>query len=132
MSFIKKDKSLLTSSIESDKPEKVEKSLTASINTVTEESKTIIDTGVKKVVKEARKIVKKIIPNKNWKKFKWSVYTALIFFLLSAPQIYIAINKLFGGLIKICEPSGAPSLTGLILQSMLFCWVIYFIMTLNR
>lgn len=131
MSFIKKEKSILTSSTD-DKPEKTEKSLTASINTVTEESKSIIDTGVKKVIKETRQIVKKVIPNKNWKKFKWSVYTALIFFLLSSPQVYLAINKLFGGLIKICEPSGSPSLTGLILQSILFCWIIYFIMTLHR
>jgi uncharacterized membrane protein YeiB len=121
------NKSILTSSIE-----KVERENAAPVGITTEESKSIIDTGVKKVVKEARKIVKKVIPNKNWKKFKWSVYTALIFFLLSAPQVYIAINKLFGGLIKICEPSGAPSLTGLILQSILFCWIIYFIMTLNR
>jgi len=130
MSFIKKDKSLLTSS--DDKPEKTEKSILATVSTVTEESKSIVDTGVKKVIKETREIVKKVIPNKNWKKFKWSVYTALIFFLLSAPQVYIAINKLFGGFIKICEPSGAPSLTGLILQSILFCWIIYFIMTINR
>jgi hypothetical protein len=130
MSFIKKDKSLLTSSEE--KPENIERSLIASINTVTEESKLIVDTGIKKVIKKTREIVKKVIPNKNWKMFKYAVYSSLIFFLLSAPQIYLGMNKLFLGLIKFCEPNGAPTLTGLVLQTILFCGVIYFMMTLHR
>ena len=128
----KNDKSILTSSLE-----KVEREHAASVETTTEQSKLVIDTpkinkGVKKVVKKTRKMIKKIIPNKNWKKFKWSIYTALIFFLLSAPQIYLGIHKLFLGAIIICEPNGAPTLTGLILQSILFCGVIYFMMTLTR
>ena len=65
-------------------------------------------------------------------KFKYSLYSALAFFLLASPQMFTFVNNILGGLVKIAEPNGCPTSMGLMIHTIVFLVLLYFMMSLPR
>jgi len=61
-------------------------------------------------------------------KLKNSLYGTLIFFLLSSPAIYTLTSSLFGTWIG--SSSGCPTLSGILLHSLVYCLVLVAVMYL--
>lgn len=65
-------------------------------------------------------------------KFKYSLYSALAFFLLASPQMYLFVNSLVGWVVKVSEPNGCPTPLGLVLHTLVFLALLYFMMSLPK
>ncbi len=61
-------------------------------------------------------------------KFKFSLYSALLFFLIASPVTYKLTNQLIGG----TAVGGCPTAFGVILHTLVFLLASYGIMTLPR
>jgi hypothetical protein len=65
------------------------------------------------------------------KKFKYSFYSALIFFFVSSPIMYQFTQKLNGHMIQISDQAGCPSNSGLLLHTVLFLIIIFAVMCID-
>jgi hypothetical protein len=65
-------------------------------------------------------------------KFKYSLYSALAFFLLASPQVFSFVNSLIGSFVKVSDPNGCPTAFGLILHTIIFLGLLYLMMSLPR
>jgi hypothetical protein len=65
-------------------------------------------------------------------KFKYSLYSALAFFLLASPQVFSFVNSLIGSFAKVSDPNGCPTAFGLILHTIIFLGLLYLMMSLPR
>jgi len=59
------------------------------------------------------------------KKFKYSFFSALIFFFISSPVMYQLMNSIHGNLFKVSDENGCPSSSGLLLHTLMFFIVIF-------
>lgn len=64
-------------------------------------------------------------------KWKYSIYSALIFLIISSPYTYLLVNKLLGSFTKISSPTGCPTLIGLFIHAAVFALVIRGVMELD-
>ena len=53
-------------------------------------------------------------------KAKYSLYSALVFFLFANPETNIILQKVFGRFVAFITPSGAPTITGIFVSTGLF------------
>ena len=67
----------------------------------------------------------------SFDKWKYSIYSALVFLIISSPYTYLLIHKLFGSFIKISSLNGCPTLIGLFIHSAIFAIIIRGMMELN-
>ena len=65
-------------------------------------------------------------------KFKYSLYSALAFFLLASPQVFSFVNSLIGSFAKVADPNGCPTSFGLILHTIIFLGLLYLMMSLPK
>ena len=65
---------------------------------------------------------------KSHDKWKYSLYSALVFLLVANPYTYILINKLLGGFVKISSVNGCPTSYGLVIHSLVFALIIRLMM----
>jgi hypothetical protein len=65
-------------------------------------------------------------------KLKYSLYSALAFFLISSPQVYSLVQAILGSVVKIADPTGCPTSFGLILHTLIFLGLLYLMMSLPR
>jgi hypothetical protein len=61
-------------------------------------------------------------------KFKYSLYTTLLFFVLASPTAFGIGNRLFGG--SVASPSGCPTSIGFALHTFVFLVALYGLMSL--
>lgn len=61
-----------------------------------------------------------------------SVHAAFLFALVSSPLTYALTQKIFGKLFQVASNSGAPTLAGLLLHTVVFLLVTYLTMLLHR
>jgi hypothetical protein len=61
-------------------------------------------------------------------KFKYSLYSALAFFLVANPVTFRVVNSLIGGI----AVNGCPTSLGLILHTVVFFGVVYGLMSLPK
>jgi hypothetical protein len=61
-------------------------------------------------------------------KFKYSLYTALLFFLLGSPTAFRISNRLFGG--SVASKGGCPTAVGFALHTFVFLVGLYGLMSL--
>ena len=64
-------------------------------------------------------------------KWKYSFYSALIFFVISSPQAYVLSQKLVGNLFAL-SGDGCPTSLGLFIHTIVFMIVLYGIMNLPK
>lgn len=65
-------------------------------------------------------------------KIKYSIYSALVFFLLANPVTYKVVQNLIGGLVKIADTAGCPTLAGVGVHSVVYFLVLYGLMALPK
>ncbi len=65
------------------------------------------------------------------KKFKYSFFSAMIFFFVSSPALYQFLQKLYGTYINMSDDNGCPTNNGLLLHTTLFFFIILIMMTLT-
>ena len=53
-------------------------------------------------------------------KAKYSLYSALVFFLFANPETNIILQRFFGRFVDFVLPSGAPTITGIFTSTGLF------------
>jgi len=58
--------------------------------------------------------------NRIMLKAKYSLYSALVFFLFANPETTAILQKLFGGSIKLTSHVGVPTITGIFVSTGLF------------
>lgn len=63
-------------------------------------------------------------------KWRFTLYTVIIFLIVANPYTYIIVNKLLGGIIgKIADPiSGCPTTLGFIVHTIVFTLILRHIM----
>jgi hypothetical protein len=64
-------------------------------------------------------------------KWKYSFYSALIFFVISSPQAYVLSQKLVGNLFAL-SGDGCPTSLGLFIHTIVFMISLYGIMNLPK
>jgi len=65
-------------------------------------------------------------------KAKYSVYSALIFFLIANPETYKITQSIFGRFIAIASDSGCPTPYGFFLHTIFFFFALWGIMLFPR
>lgn len=58
--------------------------------------------------------------NRFFLKAKYSFYSALVFFLFANPETSIIFQRFFGNFVSFITPSGAPSISGIFINTFLF------------
>lgn len=61
-----------------------------------------------------------------------SIHAAFLFAIVSSPFMYSVTQKVFGGLFQVASSSGAPTLSGLLLHTIVFCLVTFATMWLHK
>ena len=58
--------------------------------------------------------------NRIMLKAKYSLYSALVFFLFANPETIIILQRFFGRFVDFITPCGAPTITGIFVTTGLF------------
>lgn len=64
-------------------------------------------------------------------KWRYSIYSAIMFLIISSPCAYITVNHLLGSLAKISSPTGCPTMIGLLVHTVVFTLIIRGMMELD-
>jgi ABC-type long-subunit fatty acid transport system fused permease/ATPase subunit len=68
------------------------------------------------------------MPSTN-EKINATLLSVIVFLLVSLPSTYKFTNGIFGG--ELAEPSGCPTLIGLLVHALVFAVIIYILMGVN-
>ena len=65
-------------------------------------------------------------PFTNADKWRVTLYTTVIFFIVSAPFLYILVDKILGRLLgfRVASSSGCPTLGGLFIHTVVFTLIV--------
>lgn len=66
----------------------------------------------------------------NFNKWKYTIYTSIILFVIFNPYTYTLSNSIFGKIIGKTEIKGCPTILGLIIHIIIFTFVIRYVMEL--
>ncbi len=58
--------------------------------------------------------------NRIMLKAKYSLYSALVFFLFANPETILILQRFFGKFVTFITPGGAPTITGIFINTGLF------------
>ena len=64
-------------------------------------------------------------------KWKYSLYSAIVFLLISSPYTYMLMNNILGSFVSISSSSGCPTMVGLLLHAIVFMLIIRGLMELD-
>ena len=59
-------------------------------------------------------------PHRVLLKAKYSFYSALVFFLFANPETILILQRFFGRFVTFITPGGAPTITGIFINTGLF------------
>jgi hypothetical protein len=66
----------------------------------------------------------------NFNKWKYTIYTSIVLFIIFNPYTYSLSNSIFGKILGKTEIKGCPTILGLIIHIIIFTFVIRYIMEL--
>jgi hypothetical protein len=58
--------------------------------------------------------------NRFMLKAKYSLYSALVFFIFANPETVLILQRFFGRFVDFITPCGAPTITGIFVSTFLF------------
>ena len=64
-------------------------------------------------------------------KWKYSLYSAIVFLLISSPYTYMLMNNLLGSVVAVSSSAGCPTIVGLLLHALVFMLIIRGMMELD-
>jgi hypothetical protein len=68
--------------------------------------------------------------NRFFLKAKYSLYSALVFFLFANPETLLILQRFFGKFVSFVTSSGAPTITGIFVSTGLFFFTMLGLMLL--
>ncbi len=67
----------------------------------------------------------------NEDKWRYTIYTTILFLVIASPFMFKFVNSLLGSLLKICNKNGCPTGAGLILHSIVFALLLRLLMNFD-
>lgn len=69
----------------------------------------------------------------NYNKWKYTLYTTIVFLIVVNPAVYTLVNGITNGLfgVKIADNTGCPNMIGIILHALVFTLVLRLLMDLD-
>jgi hypothetical protein len=69
--------------------------------------------------------------NDGYDKWRYTIYTTMIFLFIVNPYTYKASNLLLGNFVNTCSSNGCPTYIGILLHAVIFTLLIRYIMEFN-
>lgn len=66
----------------------------------------------------------------SWLKLKNTIYSTLIFYMLSSPPVFSLINQFIGKVIPSAGSGGCPTIIGVLLLAVIYCFALIGVMYL--
>lgn len=67
----------------------------------------------------------------NNDKWRYTLYTTILFLIVSCPYVYLLVNSILGGLFKICDKKGCPTHVGILVHAVVFTLLLRYLMELD-
>lgn len=64
-------------------------------------------------------------------KWRYTLYTTVLFLIIVNPMTYKLVNTLLGSLVKICDPKGCPTTAGILVHAVVFTLLLRYMMDLK-
>jgi len=64
-------------------------------------------------------------------KWKYTLYTTVLFLIIVNPMTYKLVNMIFGKLMKVCDKSGCPTTFGYLLHALVFTLLLRLMMDMK-
>ena len=77
---------------------------------------------------ECKKCHTKTDSNDKW---RYTLYTTVIFLIVVNPATFLIVNGLLGSFIKICDSKGCPTMNGILVHAVVFTIILRYMMDLN-
>ena len=61
-------------------------------------------------------------------KWRYTLYTTIVFLIIANPYAYKMVQKLLGGIVKIASSDGCPTWTGLLVHAIVFTLILRWMM----
>mgnify|MGYP001180121750 CR=1 FL=1 len=71
---------------------------------------------------------KKASGNDKW---RYTLYTTILFLIIVNPMTYKLVNMLLGSLVKICDSKGCPTYAGILIHAIVFTFLLRYMMDLD-
>lgn len=68
--------------------------------------------------------------NRVFLKLKYSLYSALVFFLFANPETSVVLQRFLGHIVTFITPAGAPTIQGIFINTCLFFLTMFGLMLL--
>ena len=72
----------------------------------------------------------KNVPTNN-DKWRYTLYTTILFLIIVCPYTYLIVNKILGALVKICDKNGCPTTAGILVHAVVFTLLLRCLMDLK-
>lgn len=53
-------------------------------------------------------------------KWRWTIYTTILFLIIVNPMTYKLVQKLLGSFVRIADASGCPTMNGIFVHAIVF------------
>lgn len=67
----------------------------------------------------------------NADKWRYTLYTTVLFLIISSPYTYKLVQSIIGKLIPICNRQGCPTASGLLVHALVFTLVLRVLMSMR-
>lgn len=69
-------------------------------------------------------------PN-NLDKWRYTIYTTILFLIIVNPITYKLVHKLLGSFLKIADSNGSPTMNGILVHAVVFTILLRYLMDLD-
>ena len=70
--------------------------------------------------------------NDELDKARYSLYSAIVFFIIASPFVYKLVDKILGSFVRIVNSSGCPTYAGVFIHAIVFGLVVFGMMHINN
>ena len=67
----------------------------------------------------------------NADKWRYTLYTTVLFIIISCPYTYKLVNSIIGKIIPICNRQGCPTVSGLLVHALVFTLILRVLMSMR-
>ena len=64
-------------------------------------------------------------------KWRYTLYTTVLFLIIVNPMTYKLVNMILGSFIRICDSKGCPTMSGIIVHAIVFTLLLRYLMDLD-
>jgi len=67
----------------------------------------------------------------NWDKWRYTLYTTVVFLIVVNPVVYKFVNSLLNNIVVISNSDGCPTQEGMLIHALVFTVILRLMMELN-